>query len=71
MLKVQVSSRRSLYAKLTSDTHPNKGGFYCQVYRTPDEDFDEVGSFTVDRNISHGDMNKAYMYAKNYIQRNY
>lgn len=39
MLAVQITPRRKKYVSFTPDTHPNKGGFYCEVYD------DEMGEF--------------------------
>ena len=48
MLRVQVSPRRAVYVSITDDTHPNKGGFYCQVYDDETGKF-EIDSFTIDK----------------------
>lgn len=47
MLRTQVTPKRALYVSLTDDTHPNKGGFYCQVYE------DEMGEFECDNFVIH------------------
>lgn len=39
MLAVQITPRRKKYVSFTPDTHPNKGGFFCEVYE------DEMGEF--------------------------
>lgn len=70
MLTVQMSKRRTLYVKFTNDTMPNQGGFYCQVYQTPDG-FGEIGAFTINNRISHGKLSAAQFYATDYVKRNY
>lgn len=36
MITLQVTNRTKLYFQLEPDTYPNKGGFYCRVYKDPD-----------------------------------
>lgn len=70
MLAIQVSPRRKLYAKFTEDTFPNRGGFYCEVYKTDDECF-PAGSFTIDKSVCRGDIFKARKYASDTIKRTF
>ena len=46
MLAVQVSPRRKVWVSFCNDTHPNKGGYFCQVYNDPNCE-DEVDNFVI------------------------
>ena len=58
MIAVQVSSRTKLYFEMVEDTFPNKGGFYCKVYRDNTIDF-PFGEFVIDRNLTKVTKRKA------------
>ena len=47
MLAVQVSPRRKVWISLANDTHPNKGGYYCQVYNDPNGEDEVVDNFVI------------------------
>ena len=70
MIGVQVNSRTKLYFDMVEDTHPNKGGFYCKVYRDNTTDF-PYGEFAIDRNITRGDRKKGNIYAVQKIKEMY
>ena len=56
MVGVQVTPRTKLYYEMVEDTHPNKGGFYCKVYRDNTTDF-PFGEFVINKNLTRGDRN--------------
>ena len=70
MIAVQVSTRTKLYFEMVEDTFPNKGGFYCKVYRDNSTDF-PFGEFVIDRNITRGDRAKGNIYAVQKIKEMY
>ena len=70
MIAVQVSTRTKLYFEMEEDTFPNKGGFYCKVYRDNSTDF-PFGEFVIDRNITRGDRAKGNIYAVQKIKEMY
>ena len=70
MIAVQVSTRTKLYFEMEEDTFPNKGGFYCKVYRDNSTDF-PFGEFIIDRNITKGDRAKGNIYAVQKIKEMY
>jgi hypothetical protein len=70
MIAVQVSTRTKLYFEMVEDTFPNKGGFYCKVYRDNTTDF-PFGEFVIDRNITRGDRAKGNIYAVQKIKEMY
>lgn len=47
MLAVQITPRRKKYVSFTNDTHPNKGGFFCQVYDDENCEFETGDSFVI------------------------
>ena len=70
MIGVQVNSRTKLYFDMVEDTHPNKGGFYCKVYRDNTTDF-PYGEFAIDKNLTRGDKAKGNKYAAQKIKEMY
>ena len=48
MLVLQVTNRTKLYFHLEEDTFPNKGGFFCRVYKDPNGEF-PFADFTIDK----------------------
>ena len=70
MVAVQVSPRTKLYYNMVEDTFPNKGGFYCKVYRDNTTDF-PFGEFVIDKNLTKGDKAKGNKYAVQKIKEMY
>lgn len=53
MLSVKVNSVRKVYVSFCDDTHPNKGGYFCQVYE--DENMEkEIDNFVIHANELRG-----------------
>ena len=70
MIAVQVNTRTKLYFEMVEDTHPNKGGFYCKVYRDNSTDF-PFGEFVINRNLTRGDKAIGNRYAIQRIKEMY
>ena len=49
MLAVKITEKRKVYVSFCDDTHPNKGGYYCQVYADENGEF-ELDNFVIHRN---------------------
>jgi len=50
LLAVNVTPRKRVYVDFTPDTHPNKGGYFCEVYLDPDKEF-KYDEFTIQANL--------------------
>ena len=70
MIAVQVNPRTKLYFEMVEDTAPNKGGFYCKVYRDNTTDF-PFGEFVIDKMHAMGDVTKGNKYAVQKIKEMY
>jgi hypothetical protein len=49
MLRVDITKSKSVYVTFCDDTHPNKGGYFCQVYADENCEF-EIDNFVIHRN---------------------
>lgn len=70
MLAVQVSPRRRVYVSFTDDTHPNKGGYFCQVYQDEDMEF-EIDNFVIQSASLKGaedKLKRAYIIANSTVK---
>lgn len=54
MIAYPVTTRTTLYFQLEEDTFPNKGGFYCRVYKDPDKN-KMFAEFSIDKRKIVGD----------------
>lgn len=70
MIAVQVNPRTKLYFEMVEDTAPNKGGFYCKVYRDNTTDF-PFGEFVIDKMVAMGNVAKGNKYAVQKIKEMY
>ena len=58
MLAIQLTSRTVVYLHIEPDTHPNKGGYYCEVYEGNDKSSRMLDQFTIRREQIAGTDNR-------------
>lgn len=72
MLRVDITSRRTVFFQMTPDTHPNKGGYYVEVFDGNDTSCRMLLNFTIRRESIAGTDNRdnrARIYAVDRIKR--
>ena len=61
ILCVQAGARKRVYVTFEEDTHPNKGGYFCQTYHDAECTMPTTMSFTIQNNLLRGSEDKLKM----------
>lgn len=72
MLAINITPRRTVFFQMTPDTHPNKNGYYVEVFDGDDASCKMLLNFTIRRESIPGKDNrdnKARIYAIDRIKR--